>query len=197
MKRAKVISFMALVLSFGCALFFWHQWRDQQANYRRVFQASELRNQELATLRLENGRLVAQNQVLSLKRDELVALFPEIDDEIRQLKVRLARAQSINTAGFEAPTRATVVLRDSIIFDTIQLSYFDYNDGFFTVRGRSIGNQLHLDLNYQDTLAQVVYHGERKRPWLWIFSRRKLMQRVSLKNPNATITYSKHIQIED
>lgn len=188
---------MALVLSFGCALFFWHQWRDQQANYRRVFQASELRNQELATLRLENGRLVAQNQVLSLKRDELVALFPEIDDEIRQLKVRLARAQSINTAGFEAPTRATVVLRDSIIFDTIQLSYFDYNDGFFTVRGRSIGNQLHLDLNYQDTLAQVVYHGERKRPWLWIFSRRKLMQRVSLKNPNATITYSKHIQIED
>jgi hypothetical protein len=41
----------------------------------------------------------------------------------------------------------------------------------------------------------VVYRGERERPWLWILSPRKLMQRVSLKNPNAHIHYTQHIEI--
>jgi hypothetical protein len=124
-------------------------------------------------------------------------LNPDLIDEIRRLKVKLAKAKSINATGFAVSTSATVMLRDSVLFDTIQNSYFDYDDGFFRVRGRSIGNQQHLDLGYHDTLVQLVYWGERERPWLWIFSRRKLMQRVSLKNPNASITFSEYIQIAD
>ncbi len=197
MSRIRIVASAFLVLSFGFTYFFWYRWSTQRSDYQRLFQSLELRNQELATLRLENGRLATQIQVLSLKRDEFVALFPDLADEIRRLKVRLAKAQSINTTGFAVTTPATVFLRDSILFDTIQKSYFDYDDGFFSVRGKSIGNQQHLELSYHDTLVQVVYWGERERPWLWIFSRRKLMQRVSLKNPNASITYSEYIQIAD
>lgn len=197
MSRIGIVASAFLVLSFGFTCFLWKKFRNQRSDYQRVFQTIELRNQELATLRLENGRLAAQNHVLSLKRDEFVALFPDLADEIRRLKVRLAKAKSINTTGFAVSTPATVMLRDSILFDTIQNSYFDYDDGFFRVRGRSIGNQQHLDLGYHDTLVQLVYWGERERPWLWIFSRRKLMQRVSLKNPNASITFSEYIQIAD
>jgi hypothetical protein len=197
MARLRIVASALLVLGFGFTCFFWYRWSIQRSDYQRLFQSIELRNQELATLRLENGRLATQNQVLSLKRDEFVAVFPDLADEIRRLKVRLAQVQSINTTGFAVSTPATVFLRDSILFDTIQKSYFDYDDGFFSVRGKSIGNQQHLELGYHDTLVQVVYWGERERPWLWIFSRRKLKQRVSLKNPNASITFSEYIQIAD
>jgi hypothetical protein len=51
-------------------------------------------------------------------------------------------------------------------------------------------------LSYQDTLVQVVFRGKRIHPWLWIFSRRQLMQRIQLKNPQAQIHYSEIIQIK-
>ena len=184
---------VALILSFS----FWRLWTAEKDNYQRVFKAGEALGQELTTLRLENGQLAAQNQVLQLKSKELSALLPELATEVRGLNVRLAKVQSVSAAGFTVQTPATVLLRDSVIYDTVQVRKFDYHDGYFTVKGKAVGNQQHLDLSYQDTLVQVVYRGQRERPWLWIFSPRKLMQRVSLKNPNANIHYTQHIEILD
>ena len=182
----------ALILSFS----FWRLWRAERDGYRRVFQASESLYQELDTLRADNGQLVAQNQVLTLKGNELAAMLPGLAKEIRELGVRLNQAAAVSTTAFSVNTPATVLLRDSVIYDTVHVQLFDYQDGFFTVKGKSIGNQQYLDLGYRDTLVQVVYRGPRERPWLWIFSPRKLMQRVSLKNPNANIHYTQTISIE-
>lgn len=182
---------LALILSFS----FWRLWTTEKDNYQRVFKAGEALGQEITTLRLENGQLASENQVLELKSKELTALLPELAAEVRGLKVRLDRAQSVSTTGFNVQTPATVRLRDSVIYDTVPVRVFDYRDGFFSVEGKAIGNRQHLELSYQDTLVQVVYRGERERPWLWIFSPRKLMQRVSLKNPNAHIHYTQHIEI--
>lgn len=174
---------LSLILSFSL----WRLWLVEKYNYQRVFKAGEALGQEVTTLRLENGQLASQNQVLQLKSKELAALLPELAAEVRGLNVRLSKAQTVSATGFTVQTPATVLLRDSVIYDTVQVRVFDYQDGFFTVQGKAIGNRQHLELSYQDTLVQVVYRGERERPWLWIFSPRKLMQRVSLKNPNANI----------
>lgn len=182
---------LALILSF-C---FWRLWTVEKDNYQRIFKAGEAQGQEITTLRLENGQLATENQVLQLKSKELAALLPELAAEVRGLNVRLGKAQSVSATGFTVQTPATVLLRDSVIFDTVQVRVFDYRDEFFTVQGKAMGNRQHLELSYQDTLVQVVYRGERERPWLWIFSPRKLMQRVSLKNPNAHIHCTQQIEI--
>jgi hypothetical protein len=182
---------LALILSFS----FWWLWTVEKDNYQRIFKAGEAQGQEITTLRLENGQLASENQVLQLKSKELAALLPELAAEVRGLNVRLGKAQSVSATGFTVQTPATVLLRDSVIFDTVQVRVFDYQDGFFTVQGKAMGNRQHLELSYQDTLVQVVYRGERERPWLWIFSPRKLMQRVSLKNPNAHIHCTQQIEI--
>jgi len=182
---------LALILSFSL----WRLWTAEKDNYQRVFKAGEALGKEITTLRLENGQLASENQVLQLKSKELAALLPELAAEVRGLNVRLRKAQSVSATGFTVQTPATVLLRDSVIYDTVQVRVFDYQDGFFTVQGKAIGNKQHLELSYQDTLVQVVYRGERERPWLWIFSPRKLMQRVSLKNPNAHIHYTQQIEI--
>lgn len=182
---------LALILSF-C---FWRLWTVEKDNYQRIFKAGEAQGQEITTLRLENGQLASENQVLQLKSKELAALLPKLAAEVRGLNVRLGKAQSVSATGFTVQTPATVLLRDSVIFDTVQVRVFDYRDEFFTVQGKAMGNRQHLELSYQDTLVQVVYRGERERPWLWIFSPRKLMQRVSLKNPNAHIHCTQQIEI--
>lgn len=161
-----------------------------------MFTATESMHQSLATLRAQNGQLIAQNQVLTLKSKELASALPGIAAEIRNLDIRIDRAQSVSTTGFTIQTPATVALRDSVIYDTVHVRLFDYQDGFFKVKGTALGDQQHLELSYQDTLVQVVYRGARERPWLWFFSPRKLMQRVSLKNPNARIHYNQTISIE-
>ena len=183
---------MALVLSFS----FWRLWQQKQNDYQRIFEVGEALNHELTVIRAENGQLIAQNSVLTLKSKELEAILPGLASELRDLNVRLNRAKSVSSTGFMVQTPAIVAIRDSVLFDTVQVRIFNFQDGFFKVEGTAIGAEQHLKLSYEDTLVQVVYRGERERPWLWVFSPRKLMQRVSMKNPNANIYYSQTISIE-
>lgn len=196
-NRIIAILGMGLALSLVLSYSLWQLWSHKKVDYERLFVANESLNQSITILQAENGQLIAQNQVLTLKSKEIAAVLPQLATQIRNLDVRLNRAQSVSTSGFIAQTPANVVLRDSLVFDTVKIRLFDFHDGFFSVKGKAIGDQQQLDLSYQDTLVQVVYRGERERPWLWIFSPRKLMQRVSLKNPNAQIHYSEYIKIEE
>jgi len=199
MIQNRIIAILAsgLAISLVLTVSLWQLWSSKKKDYKRLYVASESLHQSITTLQAENGQLIAQNQVLTLKSDELSAALPGIAKEIRNLDIHMDRAQSASTTGFVVQTPATVILQDSIIFDTVKIRLFDFQDGFFSVKGKAIGDQQQLDLSYQDTLVQVVYRGERERPWLWIFSPRKLMQRVSLKNPNAQIHYSEYIKIEE
>lgn len=199
MIQNRIIAILAsgLAISLVLTVSLWQLWSSKKKDYKRLYVASESLHQSITTLQAENGQLIAQNQVLTLKSKEIPAVLPQLATQIRNLEVRLNRAQSVSTSGFIAQTPANVVLRDSLVFDTVKIRLFDFQDGFFSVKGKAIGDQQQLDLSYQDTLVQVVYRGERERPWLWIFSPRKLMQRVSLKNPNAQIHYSEYIKIEE
>ena len=187
MIQNRIIAILAsgLAISLVLTVSLWQLWSSKKKDYKRLYVASESLHKSITTLQAENGQLIAQNQVLTLKSDELSAALPGIAKEIRNLDIHMDRAQSASATGFVVQTPATVKLQDSIVFDTVKIRLFDFHDGFFSVKGMAIGDQQQLDLSYQDTLVQVVYRGERERPWLWIFSPRKLMQRVSLKNPNA------------
>lgn len=196
--RTKALSILAftLVLLLSSLTVLFQAWRDSQSAYNRVIQSNTALNTQLTQIHGEYGRLIAQNQALELKRDELEALIPELVLEVKSLGVRLRRSESISTSSFQVQSPVTTFLRDSVVYDTIVVKVFDYSDGYFQVHGLATAQSQHLKLSYQDTLVQVVFRGERERPWLWFFSKRKLYQRVSLKNPNAHIQYSQHIEIQ-
>ena len=58
---------LALILSFS----FWRLWTTEKDNYQRIFKAGEALGQEITTLRLENGQLASENQVLQLKSNRI------------------------------------------------------------------------------------------------------------------------------
>ena len=183
------------VLLFALVILTYSKASKSLAGYQRVIVANEQLNVKYSDVLDINGRIVGQNQVLELKNQELEALIPELHKDIKALQVKPSRVESVSASSFSSHTNVRTVLRDSTVFDSVLVKHFSYEDEFCQIEGFAVNDTQHLNISYQDTLIQTVYRGKRKKPWLWIFSPRQLEQRVALKNPDATINYSQHIQI--
>jgi hypothetical protein len=146
-------------------------------------------------VKTQNGKLAAQTDVLLLRTGELKGLFPVQAKTVTDMGVKLHRATQLSTTVIESQKNIITLVRDSIIRDTIHVKVFEYADRWYRINGLSQGNAQQLLIHSNDTLTQVVFKGEREKPWLWIFSPRRLQQRVSVSNPNSTIRYSQFIQI--
>ena len=173
----------------------YRELSHMRTSYKRVMHARNQFSNSNVELKKINGKLVGQNKVLELKINELNVLIPKLHKEIESLGVNPKRATSLSETSFTMETHIQTVIQDSTVIDTIPIKHFHYQDEFFCINGFASNNSQQLSISYQDTLIQTIYRGKRKKPWLWIFSPRQLEQRVALKNPNATINYTHHINI--
>ena len=194
-KLWKTLVFAYVVLSFLMVLWCLDQMRQLKSENNRVTANFEAEVRALEEVETRAGQIAYQNGVYNLKLSELADLYPNLIDEIRNLKVKPRRAESILTTSYNSEKHIVTELRDSVIFDTVEVRSFAYNDQWYDITGYSDNKHQHVYIAMQDTLVQVVYKGERIKPWLWIFSPRKLEQRIALKNPNAKITYTQFIEI--
>lgn len=175
------------------------------------------RNQELFSqtqrdILLANGRIAAQTGVLQLKQQELLGLFPQLFAEIKTIGVKPRAVRAVSTTSFSLQHSFTSRLRDSVVFvpkvigaigfnyqkdvgDSLRFRVFSYHDTYYDVSGYALLDKQVLRISTRDTMTQVVYR-KRKHPWLWIFSKREIMQRVYFKNPDAHIYYSRTIQLQ-
>ena len=151
---------------------------------------------ELVLVKTKSGKLAAQTDLLVLQTSELKKLFPKEVKQIESLGVGVSKTTQFTTTVVETKTNVITTLRDSLILDTIKVRVFDYRDQWYQIQGISEKDTQRLVIKSTDTLTQVVYRGERLKPWLWVFSPRKIQQRISVSNPNATIKYSQSIQIQ-
>jgi hypothetical protein len=151
---------------------------------------------EMTFVKTQNGKLAAQTDVLLLRTAELKSLFPKEAKAVSDMGVKVSKATQVSTTVVETQKNIITVVRDSIICDTIHVKVFDYRDKWYRINGVELGDSQRLQIHSTDTLTQVVFKGDRIHPWLWVFSPRKLQQRVSVSNPNATIKYSQFIQIQ-
>lgn len=169
--------------------------RQLKSENNRVTANFEAEVRALEEVETRAGQIAYQNGVYQLRLSELVKLYPNLIAEIRNLKVKPKRAESLLTTSYNSEKHIVTELRDSVIFDTVEVRSFAYNDQWYNITGYADDKHQHVSIAMQDTLVQVVYKGERIKPWLWIFSPRKLEQRIALKNPNAKITYTQFIEI--
>lgn len=169
--------------------------RLRDENHRLSLNMQTL-SSEISFVKTQNGTLAAQTDVLLLRTSELKSLFPKEAKAINDIGVKVSNATQVSSTVVETQKNIITLVRDSIVSDTIHVKVFDYKDQWYQISGINQGDSQRLQIHSTDTLTQVVYKGERIRPWLWIFSPRKLQQRVSVSNPNSTIKYSQFIQIQ-
>jgi hypothetical protein len=156
----------------------------------------ETLNTSIKYVRIQNGKLAAQTDVLLLRADELKELFPVQAKTVTDMGIKVNRATQLSNTVIETQKNIITRVRDSIVHDTVRVKVFSYKDQWYQISG--IGNEKtqQLSIFTTDTITQIVFKGERIKPWLWIFSPRKLQQRISVSNPNSTIKYSSLIQIQ-
>lgn len=194
LRMIAVFAFVAL----SCLTVLWclERIRTLKSENSRLETNLQSERSALIEVQTRSGLIAYQNDGLQLKLSELASLYPNLINEIKNLKIKPRRAESILTTSYNSEKHITTELRDSTVMDTIPVKAFAYSDAWYRITGFSDQKEQHVSIALQDTLVQVVYKGERTKPWLWIFSPRKLEQRVTLKNPNAQITYSKFIEIQ-
>jgi cell division protein FtsB len=158
--------------------------------------------QIIDSLKAKNGQLVARNNVLELTSKELRSGIAQ--DVIRQLDnlgIKPKHVTNYSETVVRHEKEIVTRLRDSVIFDTVPVSCFNYSDHWYDVSGYSEGDQQHLKISSLDSLVQVIYRGQRynfkgkKRPGCFFWVPRRLEQVITSDNPSSKIIYSKTISI--
>ncbi|HEY4787640.1 MAG TPA: DUF6549 family protein [Bacteroidales bacterium] len=186
-----ILFFFICFVGFEYAKMYYSE-KQERERITESFKASE---QKLTYYRTQNGQLAAKNQTLQLRYNEVEQIYPKVLDEIRNLDIKPKHVTQYSETVVKQEKEIVTKLRDSLICDTIHTRIFNYQDSFYTVNGIAIGDSQKVNISSVDSLIQVVYKGKRVHPWLWFFSRRKLEQAITTKNPNSTIMYNRTIQI--
>jgi hypothetical protein len=187
---------IGLLVVLGAITLLWKSNQRLHADNKRLSSNIKTLGAELTLVKTKSGQLAAQSDLLVLQTRELRKLFPKEVKQIENLGVKVNKTTQYSTTVVETKTNVLTTLRDSLIFDTVQVRVFDYQDQWYQINGVIEKDTQRLVIKSMDTLTQVLFYGERQKPWLWFFSPRKLQQRVSVTNPNATIKYSQTIQIQ-
>jgi hypothetical protein len=196
LKRPEVQRLIGLLVVLGAILLLWKSNLRLHADNKRLSSNIKTLGAELSMVKTKSGQLAAQSDLLVLQTRELKKLFPKEVKQIENLGVKVNKTTQYSTTVVETKTNVLTTLRDSMVLDTVQVRVFDYQDQWYQIHGISEKDTQRLVIKSMDTLTQVLFYGERQKPWLWFFSPRKLQQRVSVSNPNATIKYSQTIQIQ-
>ena len=190
------LTWLGIVLIFAMISFVTgRMYKTEHDNRVRLEQSFIAANQDVQYYKSHNGELVAKIDALQLKYNELKEIYPEIIAEIRNLKIRPGRVDQYSETVIHTQKDIVTTLRDSIIYDTIPVKVFNYSDEFYTISGIAVNDTQRVHIESRDSLIQVVYKGDRIKPLLWIFSKRKLQQVVTCKNPNSVINYSRQITV--
>ena len=188
-----------ILLAGTLVLLVWMVWSNNQ-NLREENQRLEGNVRSLSIglkqIQLENGAIAGQSEVLTLRIQELKTLFPLQFKAILEAGVKPERAQQVSTTIIETQKQIVTTIRDSLIHDTIRVKVFSYSDPWYTIKGQALGDTQRVQIHSRDSLIQVVFKGERTKPWLWIFSPRRIQQRMFSSNPNSIIKYSQTINIQ-
>ncbi len=196
LKSPVVQRLIGLLIMLGAILLLWKSNQRLHADNQRLSSNIKTLGAELSMVKTKSGQLAAQSDLLVLQTRELKKLFPKEVKQIENLGVKVNKTTQYSTTVVETKTNVLTKLRDSIVLDTLQVRVFDYQDQWYQIKGVIEKDKQRLVIKSMDTLTQVLFYGERQKPWLWFFSPRKLQQRVSVSNPNATIKYSQTIQIQ-
>jgi hypothetical protein len=188
-------TFVVILIIIGITTLLGNLYFNEHNDKVRLEKSFAAANQQIKYYTTRDGMLAAKIEVLQLRYTELKNIYPEIISEIKNLKINPRSVNNYSETVIKQEKDIVTKLHDSIIFDSVPVRVFNYHDEFYTVKGLAIGDTQKVHIESRDSLIQVVFKGDRYKPWLWIFSRRKLQQVVRCKNPNSFLKFSRDLEI--
>lgn len=148
--------------------------------------------------RTEAGKYAASCQSLQFTKDELQKECEDLAAAVKDLGVKLRRAQKIAQAATATRVDITTTLQDSLLplNDTIrQVRAVRWADPWTNITGYLDNDKIKLDVCTRDTLVQVVYRVPR-RFLFFRFGTKAIRQDIRSSNPHTQIVYTRYIELK-
>lgn len=194
-KKALEVLILVCILLVGSNLMLIKCTHEARQDKQRLLKDYQAANTTLYYYKTKNGELAAKSNVLQLKYNEAVQVYPKILDEIKNLDIKPRLVTNYSETVVKQEKQIIARVKDSVILDTVKIRTFTYHDRFYDVQGKERNDTLNLQINSKDSIIQVIYKGKRYKPWAWIFSKRRLEQVITSKNPSNHIIYNQTINI--
>lgn len=149
------------------------------------------------TYHSKTGKLAASCQALELTNQELRESRADLEQAIKDLGVKLKRAEAIAQTATETKVEVRTEVRDSIVYrDTslVRLQAINWADPWITVRGEIESQRVSLAVQSRDTLTQVIHRVPKR--FLGIpYGCKAIRQEIRSSNPHTVITYTEYIEL--
>lgn len=151
----------------------------------------------VATYHTKTGKLAASCQALELTNQELKESRADLEQTVKDLGVKLKRAEAIAKTATETKLDVKTEIRDSIVYrDTalVRLQSITWADPWITVRGEIENRRVSLAVQSRDTLTQVIHRVPKR--FLGIpYGCKAIRQEIRSSNPHTIITYTEYIEL--
>lgn len=150
----------------------------------------------VATYHTKTGKLAASCQALELTNQELKESRADLEQTVKDLGIKLKRAEAIAKTATETKLDVKTEIRDSIVYrDTlVRLQSITWTDPWITVRGEIENRRVSLAVQSRDTLIQVIHRVPKR--FLGIpYGCKAIRQEIRSSNPHAIITYTEYIEL--
>lgn len=178
----------------------WSQLESSKSALRQANSVIAEKNAEIQYRTNREGRIIAEKQAAEIRAKELEKMYPQVYDEIKKdfdLKIKNLRAYIKNE--FEARGSGTGEVTHNHYYDSaenrvVRFRDFKMDDGYLKFKTRlydSLSNALY-EYVYSDTASTVI--DARKK---WLFGKEQLYASTMFKNPNAKITGTTNILVNN
>jgi hypothetical protein len=155
-------------------------------------------NDEAQRFKTRDGHNAAKITAQELTISELRRINPAIITQLKNLYIppRLAQSYTQTSQTMQAEISAPVVRPQHVAAllstsDTAtrnpEPATFSYSDKWISITGTLDPDTAKINILATDTIFTAIYKGERRRPALWIFSRRKLQTAATNRSPYISI----------
>lgn len=192
-KTIIVVASVATIATIICGLIIAHLYGDNQRLRRN--QHTLLSDIEL--YQTKAGESAASVEALELRLDEFREHRAADATRIKELGIRLRRAESFAKSATESDYEATLLLRDTVIIrDTIRdtVRTFEGGDRWSKIRGIIKADSIAYMLHSVDTLYQVVHRVPRKF-WFIRYGTKAIRQEIVSSNPHTKLVYTEYIEL--
>lgn len=195
MKRALImVAIVATTAAIVCGIIIARLHNENQ----RLERNQQALLSDVRLYQTRAGKSAASVEVLELQLDEFREHRARDAERIKELGIKLRRAESYALSATQSNYVSTLPLRDTIILrDTIRdtIRVFEGGDRWSTIRGIINLDSITYSLQSVDTLYQVVHRVPRKF-WFIRFGTKAIRQEIVSSNPHTRLVYTEYIELK-
>jgi hypothetical protein len=193
-KLIVIAAAAGLLLIVSNVIFFKLYFNEKATSNRRFddIQALTAKAQQFTT---RDDHQATKTKALDLTPMETKKAFPEVARQLNNLYIKPRLAESFTQASAQTNIDLSIPIKDSTVtritpgvIEKIEpIKTFKFRDPWISISGQIDPDTAKIKVAAIDSIFTAIYHGERRHPWAWIFSKRQLQVAATNRSPYIKI----------